>query len=44
MPPVGCCTFLTFDSTTIGAGGDHRAMQLGGRGPAADAADQDQDD
>ena len=44
MPPVGCCTFLTLESTTTEPWRDQRAGQRHGAGPAADAAGQHDDD
>ena len=44
MPPVECCTFLTFDLDHDGAGRDHGAGELRGRGPAADAAEHQNGD
>ena len=43
-PPVGCCTFLTLESTTIEPGAITAPDNSRGRRPAADAADQHDDD
>ena len=43
-PPVGCWIFFTLVSTTTDARRDDGAGQLGGCGPAADAADQQDGD
>ena len=43
-PPVGCCTFLTLDSTTIWPGAISAPEICCGRGPAAEPAGQHHDD